>query len=461
MPIPSSLRAPAPAPEPGPTPLRTRPPKPRPEKSRSAWWWGAAVVLVAVAAVAWWQRHVFAPSAAKGAAGPGFRTVAARAGSLEKGVRVTGVTAAENFAVLRAPRIRGRRSGRSGMEFNLTLHRLAPAGAFVRAGDEVAEFDRQYMLLRLDDYRASVEQHLRNVTRLKANLAVTRAAHAQLVVRARGEMEKAELDLKKIPILSDNDAERYRLNHEEAVRNYEEVRSRTTYVDISEGAAVRRAELHYKESELEYARAQRHVDQLLVRAPIDGMVVMLTLRRSGERAQIREGDQIGSGQPYMHIVDTRSMFVDASINQVDAQHVRLGMEARVGFDAYPELELPARVIGVGAFANQTGWRGSYVRSVPIRLKLERSDPRVIPDLSVSADLVLQKAEDAVIVPREAVFSSGDEQFALVREDPGSWRKRPLEVLLENHVETAVASGVAAGDILAAELPGDHAEAMTN
>lgn len=414
-----------------------------------------------MAAVVWWQRHALMPSAMKGPAGPGFRTTSARAGSLEKGLRVAGVTAAENFAVLRAPRLHGRRTGRSAMEFSLTIERLAPAGKFVRAGEVVAEFDRQYMQLRLDDYLARVEQEGRDVSRLKANLAVRRAAHTQLVIRARGEMEKAELDLKKIPILSDNEAERYRLNYDEAVENYKEVRSRTPFVEVSEGAAVRRAELNYKEAELELARSQRQVDQLVARAPIDGMVVMLTLRRSGERAQIREGDQIGSGQPYMHIVDVREMVINADVNQVDAQHVKLGMEASVRFDAYPDLELPARVIAVGAFANQTGWRGSYVRNVPIRLKLERTDPRVIPDLSVSADLVLQKAEDAIIVPREAVFGDGDEQYAMVREGPGSWQKRPLEIVLENNVEVAVASGVQAGDVLAAEWPGENPEALTN
>ena len=214
----------------------------------------------------------------------------------------------------------------------------------VRKGDEVAEFDRQYMLRRMEDFQATVDQHERNVTRLRAYLAIRRAAYEQLVMRAKGTMEKVALDLKKIPILSANLAERYRLDYEEAKRAYEEVASRAENVEISEGSAVRRAELDYKQTQLEYQRAQRYVDRLLVRAPMEGMVVMMTTRRSGERGQIQAGDQIGAGQPYMHIVDLRNMVVDANVNQVDAQDVRLGMEARVRFDAYPELELPAEVV---------------------------------------------------------------------------------------------------------------------
>ena len=372
-------------------------------------------------------------------------------------MRLTGTTAAEKFTVLMGPQLRGSRSGHGGHEFTMTLERVAPSGSMVRKGDEVAEFDRQYMLRRMEDFQATVDQHERNVTRLRAYLAIRRAAYEQLVMRAKGTMEKVALDLKKIPILSANLAERYRLDYEEAKRAYEEVASRAENVEISEGSAVRRAELDYKQTQLEYQRAQRYVDRLLVRAPMEGMVVMMTTRRSGERGQIQAGDQIGAGQPYMHIVDLRNMVVDANVNQVDAQDVRLGMEARVRFDAYPELELPAEVVAVGAFAVQTGWRGSFVRTIPIRLKLDRTDPLVIPDLSVSADLLLDKTENATLVPREAVFGEGDEHFAFVRAGT-NWEKRPVEVVGENHTTAAIGSGVSAGDVLAAEIPPAHGAA---
>ncbi|HWQ52701.1 MAG TPA: efflux RND transporter periplasmic adaptor subunit [Bryobacteraceae bacterium] len=458
MPTITPYGAQAAAPEPEPPQLRPRTVPPPSPSSRTAWWWGAAAILVAAGAAGWWQREAFAPASRKAPGAPAVRTVAASSGSLEKSVRVTGVTGAERFAVLMAPQMRGSRQGRSGHEFNLVLQRVVRAGALVKKGDEVAEFDRQYILQRMQDFKASVDQHSRNVTRLKANLMVSRAAYQQLVIRAKGQMEKAALDLKKIPILSANQAEKYRLDYEEASESYKETAGRSNNVEISEGAAVRRAELDYKQTQLEYSRAERHVNTLLVHAPINGMVVMETIRRGGEQSQIQAGDQVGAGQTYMRIVDLSDMIVNANMNQVDAQHVRLGMEARIHFDAYPELELPAQVVAVGAFAVQTGWRGSYVRSVPVRLKLDHTDPRVIPDLSVSADLLVERAEDVTIVPREAVFGSEGEHYAFVQAAGGKWDKRPVEVTLENSTAVAVASGVNPGDVLAAEVPPAHAVA---
>ena len=40
------------------------------------------------------------------------------------------------------------------------------------AGDKIAEFDRQYMLLRLDDFKAGLIQQEATLRRLKANLDV-------------------------------------------------------------------------------------------------------------------------------------------------------------------------------------------------------------------------------------------------------------------------------------------------
>src|SRR5581483_7378955 len=72
-------------------------------------------------------------------------------------------------------------SGGGGSDFMLVLIKVAPAGARVKKGDVVAEFDRQYMLLRLDDYKDSVAQLEANLKKMRADLAVAKEAHNQQV----------------------------------------------------------------------------------------------------------------------------------------------------------------------------------------------------------------------------------------------------------------------------------------
>jgi len=154
----------------------------------------------------------------------------------------------------------------------------------------------------------------------------------------------------------------------------------------------------------------------------------------------------------MQIVDTASMVVNANINQVDADQLRIGMKATVRLDAYPGLELPAHVYSIGAVP-VAGRRPNFMRQIPIRLKLEKEDPRVLPDLSASAEIVLETQQQATLAPAAAVFedAAGGKPFVFLRS-PEGWRKREVEVGIRSNVAVAVRSGLSKGDVVALDIP---------
>jgi len=191
---------------------------------------------------------------------------------------------------------------------------------------------------------------------------------------------------------------------------------------------------------------------MVVRAPMDGIAVMQTIWRGGEFGQVQQGDQIWPGRTFMQIVDPSSMVIMGALNQVDAESVRLGLKGTAHLDAYPGLDLPARVIGLGAMTKPGVWRPDYMREIPIRLKLEQIDARVIPDLSASADILLAAEKHAALAPLSAVFhDDGARPFVLLRT-PTGWQRREIELGLKNHVAVAVRSGVSPGDVVATERP---------
>src|SRR5439155_14174093 len=133
-------------------------------------------------------------------------------------------------------------------------------------------------------------------------------------------------------------------------------------------------------------REENNVQKMTMKSPMDGIVVMQSIVRNGEFGQIREGDQVQAGQPFVQIVDPSSMVLNGTVNQVDAEKLRLGMKATIRVDAYPDVELPGTLIGIGALAKASTFRARYVGEIPIRLKIEKMDPRVIPDLTGSAEI---------------------------------------------------------------------------
>ncbi|MDX2057350.1 MAG: HlyD family efflux transporter periplasmic adaptor subunit, partial [Gemmatimonadales bacterium] len=340
-----------------------------------------------------------------------------------------------------------------GGEFTLILQDLVKPGSRVKKGEQVAEFDRQFMLQRIDDYKSSVAQQVANVQKLKAELEMYREAHRQTIATAKAALDKAKLDVRTTPVLSAIDAERVKLALEEAEAQYKQVLSEVRHVEASEKAQIRNAELDLKAAELELRRAEQNADRMVSRASIDGMTVMQNIMRGSEFAQIQQGDQLYPGQFFMQVVDTSSMVINATLNQVDAERLRVGYKATVRFDAYPDLVLPAHVVALAAVTKTGGFRASYVKEIPVRLKLDKIDPRVIPDLSVSIDVEIASEEAAASVPLAAIQreSANGQAFVYVRSGE-AWTRRPVELGLTNFLVAAVKQGLKPGDVVALEPP---------
>ncbi len=340
----------------------------------------------------------------------------------------------------------------------LVLQNVAPAGTIVKKGAQIAEFDRQYMLLRLDDYQASVVQSESSLTKRKATLEISHKSHEQLVNAAKGALDKARLDLKTTPVLSDIDAERARLAFQQAESKYKQLLKEVPFVLASEQADTRISEFNVEKAKLEQKRAQANADKMLAKAPIDGLVVMQSMFRGGDFGQIQQGDQLYPGMFYMQVVDPRSMVINATINQSDVEQVRIGQKARVHFDAYPDLALMAHVESVAAVAKPGMFRPTYFREVAVRLKLDEMDKRVIPDLSVSAEIIVETDRDvAAAAPLGAVFQdagagdSSSKAYVFVQA-PSGWERREVDVGIHNNLIAAVKGGVKAGEVVALDRP---------
>ena len=123
------------------------------------------------------------------------------------------------------------------------------------------------------------------------------------------------------------------------------------------------------------------------------------------------------------------------------------------FDAYPDLRLPARIYSVGGVPKQGGQRASFVKEIAVRLKLEQMDPRVIPDLSVSADVVLDSEQNATVVPLASVFHDESTGRPFVWTQSGqAWTRRDIELGVANNVAVAVRSGLKPGETIALDAP---------
>ncbi|MFN0166849.1 MAG: efflux RND transporter periplasmic adaptor subunit [Bryobacteraceae bacterium] len=329
---------------------------------------------------------------------------------------------------------------------------LAKPGSTVRKGDVVAEFDRQYMLLRLDDYKASVFQADADLRKVRADLAVRTESLMQRVRVAKADLDKARLDLRTIEVVSDMDAVRLKLAAEEAEARYQQLQQEVELSKAANTADLRSSEIEFEQAKLELKRAENNANRMLVKAPMDGLVVMQSIRRGMEQAQVQEGDQLYPGQIFMQIVDPSSMVVNANVNQVDSESLRIGQPANVNLDAFPAIRLSGKVYSIGAVP-VAGRRANFMKTIPVRVKLDGQDNRVIPDLSAYADVVVAAERGKALIPAASLFRDGEQGKAFVYlRGPDAWLRREVEVGATDSQRVVVKSGLKNGDVVSTAPP---------
>jgi RND family efflux transporter MFP subunit len=300
--------------------------------------------------------------------------------------------------------------------------------------------------------KSNNEQAGLDMERLKAQQALDWESLQQTVRSAKANFDRAALDFKKAEVQTPIEQELLRLALEEAEAVYKQQLFSLDYKKISLASTLRTTELALERLQLRFERTLNDLKTFTFRAPMDGMVVLQSLERSGgTTAQYSAGDAVNPGRSFMKIVDTSSMQLDALANQAATSELRVGQPATIELDAFPGLTFPGKVYSVGAMARASRMESYYIRTVPVMVQIQGQHPRLLPDMSGAADVLLGSEENKPLIPLEAIHSDGGKTFAYVRVGSG-FEKRYIEVGVRSGTEAAVLSGLQAGDRVALSVP---------
>lgn len=369
-----------------------------------------------------------------------YKTATVTRGNLNLQLRVNGFTSARDYVDIVAPRLRGR-----GMERGMNILKMAPGGSFIKEGEVVAELDAQTLKDRIDDELDTLHQRENNIKKQKVQQELDMENLRQTLRVAKADLDKALLDFRTTEVRTPVDQELLKLMVEEAEARYKQLLADVAQKEASQRAEMRMAEIDYEITKRDVERYNRDLERFVIRAPMSGMVVVQTINRpGGDQQQIQEGDTVNPGQPFLKIVNVSSMQVEATINQAESSHFRIGQEATVGLDAFPGAAFKARVHSIGALATMPGRQQYYIRNVPIRVQMLQFDQRVIPDLSASADVALESAENVLLVPASAVTVENGVSYVYV-QGPKGFERREVKTGLNNGTLVAILEGVQEGE----------------
>jgi RND family efflux transporter MFP subunit len=175
-------------------------------------------------------------------------------------------------------------------------------------------------------------------------------------------------------------------------------------------------------------------------APFRGTVTALT---------IHVGD-MASGSAAVTIANIDQPYaLDAYLDAKDWGQIRAGYEVDVTFDILPDQVFKGTVTTVYPTLDTTSSNSALVH---ITARLSDSIPYQLPSgAAASVDVVGGRAENAVLVPVEALHEFEDGKYSLFVMENGKLRLRVVKVGLQDLTKAEITSGLNAGDVVTTGL----------
>ena len=271
--------------------------------------------------------------------------------------------------------------------------KLIPNGVTVNEGTLLAEFDETKELQALRDAGAKFEDLSHQVEQKAAEHRNNAAKRATDLEAARADLSKAQIEMRKGPILSDIDRQKNQIKLDDARKHVESLTKSTRFHEQAEAHESRILELQRDRQRMAVERAQANIRKLELRAPFFGMVALQNAFRNGSMGHAQEGDQLWPGSPLLRLFNPREMEVVVAIEEPDVAALVPGTDATVHLDAFPGTSFTARFETASPFA--TSALESPIKTFNARFRLNQTDPHLLPDLSAAVDIPLPSAGSGV------------------------------------------------------------------
>ncbi len=241
-------------------------------------------------------------------------------------------------------------------------------GDFVKKGQFLLKIDSTYNEWEAQRAKANLED-------LKVQLKIQ-----ELNLKSKEREFKRYEKLWKERLISQENFENVKLGYENALHTYQSYLHRI------------------EEAKASFKSAQERIKKSVILSPIDGVVSSLNVEE-GEVAIV--GTMNNPGTVLMTVADLSVMEVEVEVDETDIIKVKVGQEAEVSVDAFPDLKIKGKVSEVGSSAiqkNSLQQSTDKAKTFKTVITLINPPKNIKPGLSASADIIINRAKNALSVP---------------------------------------------------------------
>jgi multidrug efflux pump subunit AcrA (membrane-fusion protein) len=337
---------------------------------------------------------------------------------------------------------------------SLRILKLLPTGTEVKKDDTVIEFDPSDQQFNVEQAKSDLAEAEQQIVKMKADNAVQASQDQLNLLTARFDVRRAEIGVLANEFVGTIEAQKNALTLEEAKRRMQQLEQDAASRRATGEAALAVVDERRHKAELAMQRAQSIIENLAVKAPMDGLISVKE-NRDGQYfffsgmvlPEYREGDTTFSGRNVADLIESGKMEVRAKVTEVDRDNLQTGQSATVQIDALPGRTFAAKVGPLSASASRGSFfETSAVRQFDISLELERPDPAMRAGSSLRVTIDGREISNALHVPRQAVFEKAGKNYVFLQTGD-RFERHDVKVVTATE-SRAVVDGLHEGDVIA-------------
>ena len=327
---------------------------------------------------------------------------------------------------------------------SLKISELVKDGQEVHAGDTVIAFDPSEVQKgiieaegRLEISRAELEkliaQHDSELEELRADFEGTKISQEISKIRFESAIYESEIKKKEI-----------QLNLEKSEIALSKAKEQIDNRIKIQKEEIKQKNLSINQDIARLAEAYDALRKLSVITPAPGIAIISHNWNAGNKFQV--GDQCWSGFPIIQLPDLSLLKATVKINEVDIAKIQKGLQVEIKPDAFSDSIFSGKVNSIANLAVNKD-RNSKVKVFPVEILINETNKNLLPGLTVSCRILIDKLEDVLYIPLEALHTQTGEKF-VYKKTSGGYEKTIIETGESNSDFIVVLSGLKEKDKIA-------------
>jgi HlyD family secretion protein len=329
----------------------------------------------------------------------------------------------------------------------LQIVSIARTGTMVKQGDIVVQFDPSEQEYNLEQSKSQLEEAEQQIRKMKADQAVRVAQERVTLLKAQYDVKRAEFKVKGNELLSAIEARKNVIALEEAKRKLEQLQRDIKSHADSDTADLIVQNVARTKAMMGMKLAQQFIDNMTVRAPVSGVVVVvrsiqslisaggnISISSDEDIPEYRPGSQAYPGSPVAQIQDVEQMELTSKVIETDRANIESGQSIEVIADSRPLKTYKGKLKSIAQSASNPSYEGTYVdylegmstRSFGAVFEVETHGDSISMGVTARVTITGKDVRDALSLPRQALQQKEGKTVVYVR-DGKRWESRDVHV----------------------------------